>query len=145
MRSAYLSIETHTERPGLIRMGLSEWRPAIPDATQQGPRRVHYIARFNDGEAALMHAHQQLRKRLVDVNGRLYRCDPGSAVAFIESIGIAHSRIYLDPEFGPETHAAIQSKVLDLTQKQHRRERFWDLVGYAALGVLLLQFLTGML
>jgi hypothetical protein len=145
LQSAYLSIETHTDQPGLIRIGLNEWRPAIPGATAQGVRRVRYIARFNDGEAALMHAHQLLRSRLADVDARLYRCDLVTAVAAIESIGLGHTRIHLDPGLNTETYAAIQSRVLVLTVKRHRRERLWDSVGYIALGFLLVQALTGLL
>lgn len=145
MQSGYLSIETHTGRPGLIRMGLNEWRPAVPEVTARGPRKVHYIARFNDGEAALMHAHQLLRGRLVDVDTRLYRCDPVTAMAAIESIGLGHAQIYLDPEIDPETRASIHSQALALTDKRCRRERIWDVVGYIASGFLLFHALAGLL
>ena len=68
MQTGYLSIEIRFDRPGLLRLVLSDRCPAIPEGRADGLQRVHYIARFDDGEAALMHAHQLLRRQLVDVD-----------------------------------------------------------------------------
>ncbi len=139
MQLGYLSIETRADRPGLIRIALSTQCPAVPEDRTDGPLRVRYIARVNDREAAMMHVHQLLRGRLVDLDSRIYRGDLVTAVAAIESLGLAHERIYLDLESDGEHCSLINTKVLSLAAKRRRYERFWNAVGYTALGFLLLQ------
>jgi hypothetical protein len=124
-------------------MALSAQCPAVPEGRTDGPLRVRYIARFNDGEAAMMHVHQLLRRRLVDVDSGIYRGDLVTAVAAIESLGLAHERIYLDLEIDGENRSLINAKVLSLEAKRRRFERFWNAVGYIALGFLLLQAVAG--
>jgi len=137
LQTGYLSIETSSDRPELLRLVLSDRCPTVSET--EGPDSVRYIARFNDGEAALMHTHQLLRRRLVDVGAGLYRVDLVSAVAAIESLGLSHGRIYLDPHLSQQELGRIDARVLQLQTKRLRRERFWYAVGYIALGVLLLQ------
>jgi hypothetical protein len=143
MQLGYLSIETHSDRPGLLRMALSARCPAVPERRADGPLRVRYIARFNDGEAALMHVHQLLRGRLVDVDSGIYRGDLVTAVTAIESLGLPHGRIYLDPQIDGEHRSLINARVLSLGAKRRRLERFWNAVGYIALGFLMLQAVIG--
>ena len=144
MQLGYLSIETHSEQPDLLRLALSSRCPAIPEGLEEAPRRVRYIARFNDGEAALMHAHQLLRRRLVDVDAGLYRSDLATVVAAVESLGLAHGLIYLDPQIEERARSAIEARAAALKRQRRRRERFWYAVGYIALGFLLLKAVAGL-
>jgi hypothetical protein len=142
LQTGYLSIEIRSDQPELLRLVLSKCCPAVPDRGADGPQGLRYIARFNDGEAALMHAHQILRKRLVDVDSGQYRVDLVSAVAAVESLGLAHGRIYLDPWLSEEEFKQIDTRVSLLQTRRLRRERFWYAVGYIALVVLLVQMIA---
>jgi len=139
MQLGYLSIETNSEHKDLLRLAVSDRCPAIPEGVNDTPLKLRYIARFNDGEAALMHAHQLLRRQLVDVDAGLYRSDLATAVAAVESVGLAHGRIYLDPRIAEEVRSSIEARAEALKSQRRRWERFWYAVGYIALGFLLLK------
>ena len=105
MQSGYLAIETHRDRPGIVRLVLSTEAPD-PAPAAHADRRLRYVARFNDREAALMHTHEILRRRLIDLDTHLYRVPPERAIAAVESLDLKHRRIYLDSEFSDESRPA---------------------------------------
>jgi hypothetical protein len=141
MRSGYLAIETHTERPGLVRFVLCDELPD-PDPTGHGERRWRYIAGFNDIEAALMHTHDLLKRRLLDPDTHMYRASPERAIAAVESLGLKHRRIYLDANFDAQSQASIRA----LTEKYVGLRRAWatffQTLGYIGIGLLLLNLFT---
>jgi hypothetical protein len=136
MQSAYLAIETHPARPGMVRLVLAPHQPD-PDSTGQAGRRLRYVARFNDGDAAMMHTHELLRRRLVDLDARLYRVSCELAVAAIESLGLAHKRVYLDPEFEHRQRSEIAQRTLRFRHKRQLKERVFNYVGYMGIALLL--------
>jgi len=99
------------------------------------PHFLKYVARFSDIDAALMHFHTGLRRRLVNVDMRLYRASETEAVAISEAIELPHRRIYLDPELAQDPN--LQYRV----ERLHCSHRFWarlfDLIGLFALLALL--------
>lgn len=143
MQVGYLAVETHHDRPGLVRLFVSA-RAIDPEPTVHATRRVRYVARFNDSEAALMHAHELLRRRLVDVDAGLYRAPCEQAIAAVESIGLSHRRIYLDPDLDAATRTTIEQAVERLSAARRRRDLAFDYVGYAGLALLLFNLLLSL-
>jgi hypothetical protein len=136
VQTGYLAIETHRDRPGIVRLVLSTEAPD-PAPAAHADRRLRYVARFNDREAALMHTHEILRRRLIDLDTHLYRVPPERAIAAVESLDLKHRRIYLDSEFSDESLSAITS----LTERLRSRRRAWatlfQTLGYIGIGILL--------
>jgi hypothetical protein len=140
VQSGYLAIETHRDRPGIVRLVSSTEAPD-PAPEVHADRRLRYIARFNDVEAALMHTHEILRRRLIDLDTRLYRVPPERAIAAVESLDLKQRRTYLDSEFSDESRSAIAS----LTEGLRSRRRAWATIfqtlGYIGIGILLFNML----
>jgi hypothetical protein len=143
MHSAYLAVETHPARPGMVRLFLAPHQPE-PESCGPDGRRLRYVARFNDGDAALMHAHDLLRRRLVDVDARLYRVSCEFAVAAIESLGLAHKRVYLDPDFGQPQRSDIARRTLRFRHRRQLKERVFTYVGYLGIALLLFNLLLSL-
>jgi len=140
VNTGYLSIETHDEYRGLIRFVLSDRQPD-PEPTLHSTRRIRYIARFNDNAAGLMHAHEILKRRLVDPDGHIYRVPMERAIAAVESLGLAHRRIYLDADFSADTKAQIEVLADQYRARQRRLETFFQTLGYIGVGLLLFNLL----
>lgn len=136
MRQAYLAIETHLDRPGFVRLFLAEHSPA-PAAGDSGQPQVRYVARFNDSEAALMHAHEYLKRRLIDPDSRLYRASLELAVAAVEAVELRHRRIFLDPFLDDKSLEVIDAEQQRLMRIQERKRRFFEAMGYIGIGLLL--------
>jgi len=138
VQSGYLAIETHQDRPGVVRLALSPEAPdPAPDTAMQTDRRLRYIARFNDCDAALMHTHEILKRRLIDPDAHLYRVSAEWAIAAIESIDLKCRRIYLDGEFSNESKEAIASQAERLRSRRRAWAVFFQTLGYIGVGILL--------
>jgi hypothetical protein len=137
MHHGFLAIETHRERPGMVRLVLTERSPA-PEGAATGEPRIRYVAGFSDGDAAQMHAHEFLKRRLVDPDSRLYRVPLESAIAAVEAVALRHRRIYLDPDLEEHRREAIAAELVRLQRIAGRRRRFFEAIGYIAIGLLLL-------
>lgn len=136
MHHGYLAVETHSNRPGMIRLFSAE-RPPVPDGTDAPQPRVRYVARFNDGEAALMHTHEYLKRRLADPDSRLYRVPLERAIAAVEAVELRHREIYIDPELDQETRGRIDAERARLQRIASRRRHFFEGIGYIGIGLLL--------
>lgn len=146
MQPGVLYLETHAAHPGLVRLALADTPPATdPSGDDSAAARVRYVARFADGDAALMHAHELLRRRLVDLDARLYRASLPSAIAAIESLDLSHRRIYVDPGLDAASVAAIEEREAGLVRHRRAVNRVWTVVGYVALGLLLLRAVASLL
>lgn len=142
MQFGYLFVETHDNRPGVLRIGLSEQAPE-PDAVLAHQPRIRYIARFNDSEAALMQTHELLKRRLLDADTHLYRAEPPLAIAAIESLDLKHGRMFLDPQLDAATQQALEQQAERFRQRKKRMDRFFQILGYIGIGLLLLHILLG--
>lgn len=141
MKAGYLSIETHAEHPGRVRFVLSDHQPD-PDPTLHGTRRIRYTARFNDREAALMHTHEILKRRLVDPDAHLYRVPLEHAIAAVESLDLTHRRLYLDADFSAATKTRITAFAERYRGRRARQDALFQTLGYIALGLLLFNMLV---
>lgn len=145
MQRGYLYIETHEQRPGLVRL-LHQGGPLDPPAAGSSEaERIRYIARFNDVSTAHMHAHELLRRHLVNVDTGLYRVDIARAVASAESVGLGHTRLYLDPGLEAETQREIERLTAAYSERRRRTARFWALIGYLAAGLLAIRAVLSLL
>ena len=141
MHAGYLIVETHDGHPGYVRLRLSDCLPRTGDAESTGGE-IQYIARFSDADAALMHAHECLRRCLVDLNNRIYRCDLLNAVADIEADSLGHKRVYLHPDLKNEAFSnRLAEKILFLKKRQDRINDLWQMVGRVSIALLLLNAL----
>lgn len=139
MHSAYLLLETSASHPGLARLFIAETLPPLPGPAAD-PELRHAV-RFTDIDVARMHAHELLRRRLVDIDAGLYQAGPLEAVAAVESIDLSHRRAYLDPALANDP--ALKTAIATLIARRLRRDRLWEWVGMAALGLLLIKLLLG--
>lgn len=141
MQGGYLLVETHPAHPGLVRIRTAEQAPAEPVNDDAEAPRLRYAARFVDLSAAQMHAHELLRRHLVDVDSRLYRADAITAVSAAASIGLSHRRVYLDPELAADP--ALAEAIARRRTRRQRAWRMWDAIGIGALLFLLARLLLG--
>jgi len=140
LQSGYLAIETHRDRPGIVRLVLSSESPD-PASPAHAERRLRYVARFNDREAALMHTHEILKRRLLDQDAHLYRASLERAIAATESLDIRHRRIYLDPGISGESKEAIASLSKQMQARRRSWAAFFQTLGYIGIGILLFNML----
>lgn len=136
MHNGFLAVETHQQKPGVVRLFLAEHSPA-PELPGGPQPEVRYVARFSDSEAALMHAHEHLKRRLVDPDARLYRVPVERAVAAVEAIGLRHHRVYIDPVLAEDESGAIAAETARLRRWAERKRRFFEAMGYIGIGLLL--------
>lgn len=144
MRHGFLLIETRADRPGLVRVyGTETESEPAPVFPQRDDRpKLRYCAHFQDLDAALMHTHEPLRRRLVDIDKGLYRADPLEAVASAQSVDLRHWQTYVDAEIADDPRLANI-----VTSRRRRKKRFqllWNIVGAIAILLLLLKPLLGL-
>jgi hypothetical protein len=142
MQCGHLIVETGGAQPERVRIYASGYPPPLPKPQERGqdPRPCHVVF-FDDLSAARMHAHELLRRKLIDVESGLYRATPIEAVAAVESIDLAHRRVYLDPDIAADR--ALSERVARLRSSRLRAERTWRLIGFAALILLVIKALFG--
>jgi len=137
MREGYVYLETHPGHPGLVRLLVSEARPAMRGQTGV----VRYIAHFKDMSTGKMHAHLAMRRQLVDVNRNLYRIALPDAMAAIEAQSIQHVRNWLDPELDEPSLRRLEARVEALRRRHRRVEEACRYVGIGAIMLLALMTL----
>lgn len=145
MQTGFLLVETREDLPELVRIRGISSAPQLDDASPARDRRIprlRYAARFDDIDAATMHAHNAMRHSLVDLEQRLYRADVRDAVAAADSLALPHRRLHLDPALADDPRFAAR---LAQHEARHRRnDEIWNAVGALALviltGLLLLGF-----
>lgn len=141
MKPGYLSVQTHDAHASLVRLVVSKHAPG-PDSGQRPAPHVRYTARFNDSEAALMHAHETLKRRLVDADAHLYRTDLVQAIAAVAAIDLRHSEVYWDPAIDAATRDAIAARIERNRDAQQRWDRFFQIMGAIGIGLLLFNLLV---
>ena len=140
MRQAYLCVETNTQSPHEVRLFLSDTEPKV-EMGVDAQRTIRFCARFNDAEAALMHTHDTLRHQLVDIDGHIYRATVEEAIAAIDSVELRHNVAYADPNLSEDSRHEIEAREHSLHEQHSRRDRFFDVLGYIGIGLLLFNIL----
>ncbi|NBC13460.1 MAG: hypothetical protein GVY09_08975 [Gammaproteobacteria bacterium] len=100
----------------------------------QAPESAGIVAYFWDLDAAMMHFHADLRRRLLDLDRRAYRADMVEAAAALDAVELQHQRTYLAPAL------AASPALIKATERLHHRHQRWrrlfDWVGVLALVLL---------
>ena len=141
MHTGYLTVETHAGHSGLSRVNLYSALPD-PEPTGDTQPRIRYIAHFNDGDAARMHAHEVLKRHLIDLEAHLYRVSAECAVAAIEASDLRHRRVYLDPAFSDDSKLSIDELSARFRNQCRRRDHFFQTVGYIGIALLLFNLIA---
>ncbi|WP_078120032.1 hypothetical protein [Thiosocius teredinicola] len=139
MQKSYLCIETHPDHPNMVRIVMRETRPRGGETASSAAHEptLRYAARFNDGEAALMHTHENLRRRLVDIDSHLYRVPLNQAIAAAETVSLRHQRAYLDPDLDQSSLGEIEAYSNRYRLLKRRKDLFFETMGYIGIGLLL--------
>ena len=135
MHIGYLTVETHPEHKGVIRLAKHNYRPHTPDGAAGG--HISYVARYNDIDAAMMHVHEVLKRRLVDLDHHLYRTDLVDAIAAAKSRVLAHRDIWIDPDLDQIVRERIDTRVAYHKERQARWNRIMVIVSKIAIGLLI--------
>ena len=141
MQAGYLTVETHAGHSGLSRLNLSSELPD-PVPTGDAQPRIRYIAHFNDSDAALMHAHEILKRRLIDLDAHLYRVPAEHAAAAVESSDLRHRRVYLDPAFSDDSKLSIDELSARFRNQRRRRDNVFQTMGYIGIALLLFNLIV---
>ena len=142
MQSGFLFVETSASHPGVVRIrgAAQDPTPSGDDHRAEHDPRVRLVVRFLDLDAARMHAHTELRRRLIDADAGTYRASLIEAIAALDAIQLDHRPIYRDPDLSTEDKAAIASLVSARHRQQAWQDKAWQIVG--GLGIGLLAFLS---
>lgn len=139
IEKGYLYLQTHKDHPGLVQLQSRKFTPPINQGEDE-IEKTWFAARFNDIEAAKMHAQKAMRKKLVDDN--LYRMDMVHAIAAVDSVNLKHEAVFTDPSI-PENELR---EISELTQtsllRKKRLFKFGNLIGKLAIAYLVLQMLS---
>ena len=146
METGYLFVESSPTHPGIVRIRIAASNSAeIPDLPALSPTDdgvVRLVARFRDVEAARMHAHEALRRRLLDPENRTYRAEVNEVLAAIDAIGLQHQRVYRDPDLSAADLANIEGRVAAIQRHAMYVDRAWQIVGGLAVAFLVLLAMT---
>lgn len=136
MKTGFLTLTTHTEHPGLVRAQIHDQPPELkplPDGSE-----IRYVARFRDGEAALMHVQNAMHAYLEDLENRIYRRPLEEMIASVEADGLDHERVWMDTSLDAEELRQIDRDTQKRKAAHRWGDRAWQIVGYLAILLLIL-------
>lgn len=137
MEPGFLHIQTSRSHPGLLRLLATSGEAPSPAADENADPAVVYVARFEDVDAARLHVIAALRHQLLDIDAGLFRVGLEEAVAAVESVGLAHRRLYLDPALDGTARRIIAGRTTERVLHRERIDRLWQAVGWVAAAWLL--------
>lgn len=104
--------------------------------------RVRLVVRFDDLDAARMHAHTELRRRLIDADAGIYRASLIEAIAALRAIRLTQRPVYCDPSLSSEQAATIARLVAARHRQQVWQDKTWLFVGGLGIGLLVISALA---
>jgi hypothetical protein len=110
-------------------------------ASDDAAERVCHVVRFNDLDAGLMHAHENLKRRLIDPDTHLYRTDLAHAIAAIEAVALRHHTVYSDPAIDPACRQQVDRLIARHRRWQQRQDALFRAMGAVGIGILLFNIL----
>lgn len=136
MKTGFLTLETHPDHSGLVRVRIVDKMPTL--STQADGTEIRYVARFQDIEAGQMHVQNMMHRSLVNLEQRIYHRALAEMIACVEADELDHTRVWMDPAVeGSESH-----RIADLVVRHRRHQRridlIWQSVGIAGLILLLI-------
>jgi hypothetical protein len=137
----YVLLESNAEHPGLIRVANVEIRPD-PAPTGHETTRIHCVVAFDDSDAAVLHFHEALKRRLVDPDTHLYRAPVEQGIAALDAIDLRHRVLYLDCDFSSDQRQVITDLTARYRGRKQRVRKVFDTIGYIAFALLLFNLLV---
>ena len=136
MDFGYLTLQTHSEHPGLILMTASVDKPALPNGEERhcNGATVRYVASFDDIHAAEMRVRMAMKRQELDTG--LFRSNLPHVVAIAETLGLSFIRSYLDPDVSAEKAQQLCNEIDQLNERRQRIERRWDIIGWCGISLL---------
>ena len=149
MESGLLVLETSPTHAGLVRIRVqTDNARSLTDnemiAADDAEQRL--ALHFHDVDAARMHAHQAMRRHLVDVDAGTYRIpliEARAATPVPRSFGVTAIRlkyhpVYIDPTLTDPVLDDIAQRVAAKTRHKAAVDRIWQIVGGLAVAFLVL-------
>ena len=140
MDTGFLFLQTSPSHPGLVRM-LTTTSEAPNPASRDGPAAdpaIRFVARFNDLDAARLHAFSALRHHLVNLDASLFRVGIIDAIAAVDSISLPHRLLFLDPDLSAEERSLLTARIARHRRRRRRADQAWRLVGWIGIAWLVL-------
>ncbi len=141
MRSGHVYLELDRDRQGIVHVGESAELP--PLNSSGAGRLIVWAGVFNDRDAALMHAHNKLCRKLVDINNKLYQVSVGQAIAALETDILPHRRVFIDQSLDKATLNEIDRWSNYYRNRRHRLETVLSWIKVIAIGLLLINLILG--
>ena len=141
MEVGYLSLETHPDRPGMVRLVSSETDPRT-EKTREGSGKTRFILRFKDIDAAFLHAQTAMRRKLADLNNRLYNKTLGEAMGDLQAIQLDHEVVWTDPDISDDELHVMEHEIEHEQTWQHRRDVFVKIIKWVAIALLVFNLLS---
>lgn len=141
MKTGYLALETHPDKPGLVRLIESETDPRLT-ADSDSPALTRYVLKFTDIDAAFMHAQSAMKRKLVDLNARLYRKPLAEAMGDLDAIELNHELVWQDPDLSEAELDSMEDEVEHRQSRQRQRDRIVQVVKWIAIALLVFNFLA---
>jgi hypothetical protein len=136
MKAGFLTLETHPEHSGLVRVRMRDHMPELTG--QEDGTEIRYVARFQDLEAGQMHVQNTMHHYLVDLENRIYRKDLSEMIACVEADELDHTRVWVDPAISEKESKHIKALVLRLRKRHKTVDLIWQAVGVTGLILLLI-------
>jgi hypothetical protein len=146
MEIGFLFLQTSPSHPGLVRILTTTAeapKPASHDGSAADPA-IRFVARFNDLDAARLHAFSALRRHLVDLDGGLFRVGIVDAIAAVDSISLPHRLFFLDPDLSAEEKSLLTARIARHRRRNRRADQAWRLVGWIGIAWLVLLALSSL-
>ncbi|MCU7918577.1 MAG: hypothetical protein KZQ95_09495 [Candidatus Thiodiazotropha sp. (ex Epidulcina cf. delphinae)] len=118
MKTGYLTLETHPEHRGLVRVLIKVELPNTQAASHGS--KIRYIARFDNIEAGQMRLHNLLQHTLIDLDW---------VIATIEADDLRHNRVWIDPSLNDSEKQVIDTQTAKFRLRHKRWNTFWLMVG----------------
>lgn len=132
----YLALETHPDRPGIVKMVKSIKNPRDSEPLNDGGK-VRFVLHFNDLDRAFMLAQTKMSHHIEDLDNNLYKRHLGVAMGDLETVELKHTPVWKDPELTEAELAEMEKEIQHNRRWLIRRDRFVEILKWGAILVLL--------
>ncbi len=117
MQAGFLVIKTDAGNDEVLLVSKSDDMPEIDPAATE---KVIWVGRFDDIDAAQMHAHGYYCRELLDIDKGSYNISKGRAIAAIEGDKLLQETVFIDPELSADDQADRSNWVLYYKKRKQR-------------------------
>ena len=142
MRAGFIHLETNPEYPDRVRLIVTDHLPDITAHEKGGD--IRFIARFNDVGGARMHAHEKLKRKLIDIDAGLYRVSLAEAMAAVSTDVLNHKVVWIDPEIEKSAIEEMERLKRRNIERKQLIDYIMRIVGWLAILWLLFHFLLSL-